>query len=194
MQSNALVLLGLSVPLSIPVFAPFLASIERFRYFGVVRNIVQRYALISTFVIFIAAAYFVGLRFQSNAANIVLQFIAIGCYLNLAGFVFTIKPRSLGLILGLAILVLSLLIALGGILSFAIDGKTNQIKLTPTFYCEVNQFGFAGSQGGLSVSIYRYLGFGISRRLLHDTYLDEIKYPFQNQEGACSYAMAKVNG
>jgi hypothetical protein len=194
MQSNALVLLSLSVPLSIPVFAPFVASIERFRYFGVERNIVQRYAVISTFVILIAAAYFIGLRFQSAAANIVLQFIALGCYLNLAGFVFTIKPRSLGLILGLAVLVLSLLIALGSILSFAIDGKTNQIKLTSTFYCEVNQFGFAGSQGGLNVSIYRYLGFGISRRLLHDTYLDEIKYPFQNQEGACSYAMAKVNG
>jgi len=194
MQSNGLVLLSLSVPLSIPVIAPFVATVERFKYFGVARNIVQRYVLTSTFVIFIAAAYFLGLRLQSYPANIVLQFIALGCYCNLAGFVFTIKPRSVGLILGFAVLVSSLLIALGSILSVAIDGKTSRIKLTPTLYCEVNQFGVAGSQGGLSVSIYRYLGFGISRRLLHDTYLDEIKYPFQDQEGACSYAMAKVNG
>ena len=193
MQSTALVLLSLSVPLSIPVIAPFVATIERFKYFGVARNIVQRYALISTFVILIAAAYFWGLRFQSGDANIVLQFIALGCYLNLAGFVFTIKPRSLGLILGLGVLVASSLIALGGILSDSIDGKTNRIILTPTLYCEVNQFGFAGSQGGLNVSIYRYLGFGISRRLLHYSYLDEIRYPFQNQEGACSYAMGRVN-
>jgi hypothetical protein len=194
MQSGAFVLLSFSVPLSIPLIAPFVASIEKFKYFGVARNIVQRYALISIFVIFIAAAYFSGLRFQSNAANIVLQLIALACYLNLIGFVFSIKPRLLGLILGLAVLALSLLIVLGSILSVAVDAKTNHITLTPTTYCEVNQVGFAGNQGGLDVSVYRYLGFGISRRLLHDSYLDEIKYPFQNQEGACSYAMAKING
>jgi hypothetical protein len=194
MQSGTLVLLSFSVPLSIPLIAPFVASIEKFKYFGVARNIVQRYALISIFVIFIAAAYFSGLRFQSNAANIILQFIALASYLSLIGFVFSIKPRLLGLILGLTVLALSLLMVLGSILSFAVDGKTNQITLTPNVYCEVNQFGFAGNQGGLNVSVYRHLGFGISRRLFYDSYLDEIKYPFQNQEGACSYAMAKVNG
>lgn len=194
MQSNALVLLSISIPLSIPVIAPFVASIKKFQYFGVARNIVQKYALISIFVIFIVAAYFSGLRFQSSAANLVLQFITLAFYLNLTGFVFSIKPRLLGLILGLTVLALSLLMILGSILSVAIDGKTTHITLTPTAYCEVNQFGYAGSQGGLEVSIYRYLGFGISRRLLHDSYLDEIKYPFQSQEDACSYAMAKVNG
>ena len=130
MQTNALVLLSMSVPLSIPLIAPFVASIEKYKHFGVTLNIMQKYALLSVFVIFIIAAYFFGLRFQSNVANIVLQLITLACYLNLIGLVFKIKPRLLGLALASVVLVLSLLATLGIVLSFAIDGKPNQIKLT----------------------------------------------------------------
>lgn len=192
MQTYLIILLCFLVSLSIPLITPFVATISKFKYFSLEQNLARRYALISIFVIvFIANYYYFGLRFQSDAANIVLQFITLTCYLYLVGFVFQIKPRLLGKLLGVFSVVLSLFLILFITLSFETEDKTSQIKLTPNTYCKVNRYGYI-LEGGLNVSIYKYLGFGIMRRLFYDSYPDEIRHPFQDQEGACNYAMTKL--
>ena len=191
MQNNFIVLLCVFVLFSIPLIMPFVASIGKFKYFGLERNIVRRYMFLSVFVVFIVAANFSGLRFQTNEANIVFKFLALVCFLNLISLAFQIKPRLIGIILGVLTVVLSLFLILFIILSFETEDKISHIKLTPSTYCEVNRYSYI-LEGGFNVSIYKYLGFGISRRLFRDSYPDEISYPFQDQVGACNYSMAKL--
>lgn len=192
LTNNTLLITGL-ILLSIPLWLPIAAAIKESKYLDVTQAVIVRYAVISISVLSIGTAYFWGLRFKSPAANIVVSLISIICYFSLISIVFKVKPRFLGIPLATTIIVFSLLISFGVILSFAVDDKPNQIELTSNLSCEVFQFGFAGSQGGLEVSIYQDLGLGIKRRVFHYGYLDEIKYPFQNQEEACNYAKATIN-
>jgi hypothetical protein len=193
MLTNNVLLITVLILLSIPLGVPIVAAIKESKYFDVTQAANVRYAVISICVLSIVTAYFWGLRFESHAANIVVSLISIICYFSLISIVFKIKPRFLGIPLASAIIVLSLLISFGVVLSFAVDDEPNQVKLTSNLRCEVFQFGFAGGQGGLDVSIYKDLGLGIKRRVFHYGYLDEIDYPFQNQEQACNYAAATIN-
>jgi hypothetical protein len=193
MLINNVLLIAVLILLSIPLGVPILAVIKESKYLDVAQETSVRYAIISICVISIVTAYSWGLRFGSHAANIVVTLISLVCYFSLISIVFRIRPRFLGIPLASAIVIFSLLIAFGVILSFAVDEKPNQIELTSILRCEVFQFGLAGDQGGLDVSIYKELGLGIERRVFHYGYLDEINYPFQNQEQACNYARTKIN-
>jgi hypothetical protein len=193
MQTNTFILITISILLSIPLGVPVAATIKKSKYLDVAQDIIARYAVISISVLSIVTAYFWGLRFESHAANIVVLLSSLVCYLSLISIVYKIKPRLLGIPLASAIVAITLIITFGTALSFAVDDKSNQIRLASNLHCEVFQFGFAGDQGGLDVSIYKDLGVGIKRRVFHDGYLDEINYPFQNQEQACNYARTKIN-
>jgi hypothetical protein len=193
MLTNNVLLIIVLIFLSIPLGLPIVATIKKSKYLDIAQEITTRYAVISICVLSIITAYFLGLRFESKAANIVVLLIFIICYFSLISIVYKIKPRFLGITIASAIVVFSFIITFGIVLSFTIDDKPNQIRLASNLHCEVFQFGFAGDQGGLDVSIYKDLSLGIKRRVFHEGYLDEIKYPFQNQEQACSYARAKIN-
>jgi Na+-transporting methylmalonyl-CoA/oxaloacetate decarboxylase gamma subunit len=195
MQTNILILFGVTLLfLGIPIIIPFVARIQKLKHFELAQKVLQVHVVISMFVIFTLAAYFLGIRFQLGEANIVLMVVAAAAYLYLIWSVFQIKPRLLGVTLGIVIGFLFLLVILMSIFGAVMDGKTNRIELASNLYCEASQFGFAGvTSGGVNVSVYRDLGIGISRRLARGSYLDEANYPFDTEEGACKYAMAKVS-
>ncbi len=194
MQTSTQLLFGASLLFfSIPIITPFVVRIQKFKNIELAQKITKWHISVSIFVIFSLTTYFFGFRFQSGETNIVFIVLVAAAYLYLIGLIFQIKPRLLGATLGVVVAFLFLLVILMNILVSAIDGKTNRIELASNLYCEVYQFGFAGNPGGLGVSVYRYLGLGISRRLIRGSYLDEIKYPFNTQEGACKYTMARMS-
>ena len=194
MPTSAVILLGLIVTfLSLPVTLPFLSLIPKLQTVGRLPNTTSRHRLVSAIVLLVIAAYLLGFTFQSKPVNLVIVLLVAACFLNLIGLVFQIKPRYLALGLGIVIVLLFGLVSLGNLLSLTIDGNTSKFEVNSTLYCEIYQFGFAGNQGGLDVTLYRKVGLGLSHKVFHEGYLDEVKYPFSNLEGACKYAASKIN-
>lgn len=148
----------------------------------------------SAVISLVVSVYALGFTFQSKSINLVIALVTGACFLNLVPLIFKLKPRFVAFVLGIITVLLSVLVGLGGLLESVIDGKASQFKTSSKLNCEVYQFGLASTQGGLDVTLYRKVGWGLNYKVFHESYLDEIKYPFSNPEGACKYASVKFNG
>lgn len=194
MQTGSIIFGVLITFLSIPIIIPFLSLMPKLQSLGNLPNTTIRHRLVSAIVLLVISAYALGFTFQFKPVNLVIAFLAVACFFNLITLIFQLKPRFFALALGIITVLLSGLVGLGSLLALAIDGNTTKFKVSSKLNCEVYPFGFASTQGGLDVTLYRKVGMGLNYKVLHEGYLDEIKYPFSNPEGACKYASAKING
>lgn len=180
--------------LSVPVVIPFLSLMPKLQSLGRLTDTTIRHRVMSAVISLVVSVYALGFTFQSKPINLVIALVIGACFLNLVPLIFKLKPRFVAFVLGIITVLLSVLVGLGGLLESVIDGKASQFKISSKLNCEVYQFGLASTQGGLDVTLYRKVGWGLNYKAFHESYLDEIKYPFSNPEEACKYASVKFNG
>ena len=180
--------------LSLTLLMPFIALISKPDKFGLPHKTLYRYITLSAIVILIYAISFIGIRFTFGPVNSVVTLFAVISYLILIDLVFKVKPPYVGTLLGLVISVLSVFLILGNLLLDSTDGKTEKFAFNSNIFCEYHDDGgIAGlTQETFSVSLYRAIGFGLEYKLFYEDFLYTLKLPFNNEKGACKYALSKL--
>jgi uncharacterized membrane protein YvlD (DUF360 family) len=193
MQTNALIVLAIvALSLIVPILAPFRHVFLKNSVTESAGKMNSRALKVTSVAIFILVAYFTGLSFNSEFANIIFALIFVSCYLCLVLLVFSVKPKYIGLTLGTLCSLVAAIFMLSVLIAFAFDGKPDIRQLDKNYYCEINEFGGMGVQEGFSVTVYHYLGLGLNYKVAHNGYLYEEKWPFSSTEDVCKFVFKTI--
>lgn len=179
----------ISTLLGVPVFTPFIAKsiylnpvfIKKPAYYGAV-----------LFIVAVVVCMFFSVSFISFFANIFILCLAYVCFGFLAFSLYSIKPKVIGIILGLLFtipLVLGILLSTIGILGllfivddFNVDYET---QVSSELKCQVLYTGNATAAGGQDVRLFKHVISGIERRVARKYYTDTSKELYISDQHAC---------
>lgn len=175
--------------LGVPLFTPFLARsiclnsvfIKKSVYYGAV-----------LFIAVVVICIFFSVSFTSFFANTFVICLAYACFGFLVFSLYAIKPKVIGIILGLLFtipLVLGVLLCTIGFLGllFIVDdfNVDYEAQVSSELKCQVLHTGNATAAGGQDVRLFKQIIIGIERRVASKYYTDTSKELYISDQHAC---------
>jgi hypothetical protein len=191
MESSIALITAVVTFLGVPVLAPFLAgyiyrkstNVKKQTYFGAV-----------LFILLVFVGVKLSISFTSFLANSIVISLAYACFGFLALSLFRLKPKSIGIVLGVLSsipLVLGVLLTTIGFLGLAFitaDYRTTyEAKLPSGLKCLVSTTGNATAAGGNDVRLYKQIIWGVEYRAAKKYYAedDPKPEPYLSHQSAC---------